>query len=81
MEERTTMTADDVGKRVVTGSGEEVGRVVGVSCGSAHVNPHPGLVGTVRTTLGWEEQSNEDTDRLNDAQVDTITDEEIRLRS
>jgi hypothetical protein len=81
MEEHTTMTEDDVGKRVVTGSGEEVGRVVGFSGGSAHVNPDPELVDTVRTTLGWEDQSNEDTYRLNDEQVDTVTDDEIRLRS
>jgi hypothetical protein len=81
MEDQTTMTEDDVGKRVVTGDGEEVGRVVGFGDGSAHVDPDPELVDTVGTTLGWGEQSNEDTYRLNDEQVDTVTDDEIRLRS
>ncbi|WP_435074423.1 hypothetical protein [Halorubrum sp. HHNYT27] len=49
--------------------------------GQAHVDPEPGLVDTVSTTLGGDDQPNEDTYRLNDEQIDTITDDEIRLRS
>lgn len=81
MDETTTMTEADVGKRVVSGSGEDVGRVVGFSGGSAHVDPHPELVDTVRTTLDWDDRPSEDTYRLNDEQVDTVTNDEIRLRS
>lgn len=81
MDEDNTVTENDVGKRVVNGSGEEVGRVVGFRDGSAHVDPHPELVDTTRTAQGWDEQPNEDTYLLNDEQVDTVTDDEIRLRS
>ncbi|WP_255196200.1 PRC-barrel domain containing protein [Halorarius litoreus] len=75
------MTADDEGKNVISTSGDQVGRVISVKHGQAHVDPEPGLVDTVSTTLGGDDQPNEDTYRLNDEQIDTITDDEIRLRS
>jgi hypothetical protein len=81
MDEDTTMTEDDVGKRVVTGSGEEIGRVVDISEGSAHVDPDPDLDDSVLTAQGWEDHHSEDSYRLNAEQVDTVTDEEVRLRS
>ena len=77
----TILTEDDVGKRVLSGCGDEVGRVVGFEGGSAQVSPNPDGVDPGKTALAGDDQSTKDTYRLNDEQVDAVTDEEIRLRS
>lgn len=80
VDHRTGLSEKDVGKLVINGCGEEIGRIVEFSEGSAHVNPEPNLADTVLTPPGWNTRRNEDTYRLNDEQVTAITDDEIRLR-
>lgn len=75
------ITDDDVGKRVVTGSGTEVGIVSGYRYGTAYVDPDPGLTTKLKTALGWEAVDEEDGYPLQEDAVDTVTAEQIRLRS
>jgi hypothetical protein len=70
--------SEDEGKRVLTADGKMVGRVERVSGSSAHVEPDEDLSRSVRRRLGWTEEGR-DTYRLRKANVDSITDDEIRL--
>ena len=79
MATRTEITEDDEGKEVVGPDGEEVGRIVDVEHGTAHVDPDPGITETVMSKLGWGDRD-EDTYPLQEASVETITDNEVRLR-
>ena len=76
---RTEITDDDEGKHVVDAHGETVGIVTAVEHGTAHVDPDPGITDRIKTTLGWEERD-EDTYPLQEEAIDTVTDDEIRLR-
>lgn len=78
MQNRTTLTEEDEGKTVNNAAGEEVGRVMEVENGNAHVKPDPGLADSIRSKLGWGE-GDEDTYRLSAESIETITDDEIRL--
>ena len=71
-------TDDEVGKTVVNANGEEVGMVTAVEHGTARVEPEPGITDTIKAALGWEGTS-EESYPLQEAAVDRITDEEIRL--
>lgn len=79
MTENVNVTEDDVGKRVVSGKGEDIGRVVQVDAGFLYVDPDPGLADKIRATLGWREKHEEGNYRLESNQIETITDDEIRL--
>lgn len=79
MATRTEITEDDEGKEVVGPDGEEVGRIVDVEHGTAHVDPDPGIAETVMSKLGWGDRD-EDTYPLQEASVEAITDDEVRLR-
>ena len=73
-----TITEDVEGKPVVH-DGETVGIVTEVENGTAFVEPDPGLTEKLRGKLGWSDD--EDAYPLQEAAVDRITDDEIRLRS
>lgn len=75
------MTDDDVGKTVVTEDGTEVGIVSGYRYGTAYVDPDPGLTTKLKAKLGWEDTDDDDGYPLQQEAVDTVTDDEIRLRS
>lgn len=79
MSTRTDITEDDEGKRVVGPDGEEIGRITAVEHGTAHVDPDPGITDTVMSKLGWGD-ADEDTYPLQEASVESITDDEVRLR-
>lgn len=81
MDKNTSLTENDVGKRVVNANGDVVGRVVDVEPATAHIDPHPTLSDTAAATFGWSDCHPEDTYRLNSEQVDEITADEVRLRS
>ena len=72
------LTEEDVGKTVVNRAGDEIGRVSSVEGGSAFVDPDPGLTDTIKAKLGWDEPDKEDY-RLDESQIHTVTDDEIRL--
>jgi len=70
---------DDEGKSVVMGD-EKVGMVQKVEGGMAHVNPDAGVSDRIKASLDWGE-ADEDTYPLREQMVDTITDDEVRLRT
>ena len=78
MSDRTTLSDSDEGKKVVNASSENIGRVVEVERGTAHVDPDPDLTDTIKSKLGWGE-SDEETYRLEASRIDTVTDDEVRL--
>ena len=71
-------TKDDVGKPVITGSEERVGRIVETRGGTAYVDPDPDVVDTIRSKLGWSD-TDEETYPLNGDDVTEVTDDEVRL--
>lgn len=77
--ERTNVTHDDEGKRVVDSSGEKIGMVTEVRSGTAYVDADPGIADTIRSKLGWG-KSDEDDFALDADSIDTVTDDEIRLK-
>ncbi|MFW5938712.1 MAG: PRC-barrel domain containing protein [Halanaeroarchaeum sp.] len=79
MQNDMTLTEDDEGKHVKNANGDDVGLVVAVEHGEAHVDPDPGLTDSIRSRLGWGDPEEEGTYTLDSSQVDSITDDEIRL--
>lgn len=77
--ERTTVTDDDEGKKVVNAAGETIGMVSTVRDGVAHVDPDPGIADTIRSKLGWG-KADEGDYALEATRIDTVTDDEIRLK-
>lgn len=76
----TTMTEDHVGTDVVNAQGEKIGIVSKVSHGTAYVDVDPGITGEIKAKLGWEDDT-EEVYPLQDAAIETVTDDQIRLRS
>ena len=71
-------TEDDEGKRVVNANGDEIGVVHDVERGTAYVNPDPGMTDTIKSKLGWG-QADDETYALDAENVETITNDEVRL--
>ncbi len=80
MPSQTTLRDDDEGKRVVNARGEEIGRVVEVKRGVAHVDPDPSLTETLMSKLGWADEEDTESYRLDGDAIESVTSEEIRLR-
>jgi hypothetical protein len=78
MEDNVTLTEDDEGKEVINADGNQIGRVMKVEHGRAHVDPDPGLTDTIRSKLGWGEDGEEDY-VLNTSSIDTVSEKEIHL--
>ena len=79
MADDKTLTDADQGKVVKNADSHEVGRVIEVKNGTAHVEPDPDLTDTIRSKLGWGGSDPDDTYRLDSSHIDTITGDEIRL--
>ena len=73
-----TFTDDDVGKPVVSATGETVGTVVGVDAATAQVDPDPRMANSLSAVLEWERDPGDPVPITADA-VDRITDDAIRL--
>ena len=73
------LTEADEGKRVVNADGDEIGMITGFRGGAAYVDPDPGVTDSIMSKLGWE-SVDEDDYRLDNDVVETITDDEVRLR-
>lgn len=71
-------TNDDIGKRVVDQQGTEIGLVSGVRHGTAYVDPSPDITTKLKTKLGWEDVE-DDEYPLQDAAIEAVTDDEIRI--
>lgn len=78
MQDDTTLSESDEGKTVVNAHGDEIGKVVEVQGGHAHVDPDPGITDSIMSTLGWDE-SDEDTYRLDSSAIESVTDDEVRI--
>lgn len=76
---RMHVTDDDEGKNVVDSSGETIGMVTEVRDGTAYVNADPGITDAIRSKLGWGDADKDDY-ALQKGRIDTITDDEIRLK-
>lgn len=74
-----SFTDDDEGKRVVNANGEEIGVVKQVEAGTVHVDPDPGMADSIKSKLGWGD-TDEDTYALDSDNVESVTDDEIRLQ-
>ncbi len=77
---RTNVTEDDKGKKVINARGETVGMVTSFKGGAARVDPDPSITERIRSKLGWESDTDDDEYVLQEAQIDEITDSEIRLK-
>ena len=74
-----TFTDEDEGKPVIAG-GQQVGILVAVEAGRAHVEPDPSITESLATKLGWgETEPDADTYPIYEDAVAAITDDEIRL--
>lgn len=73
-------TKDDVGKSVIAGGKERIGRIVETRGGTAYVDPDPDVADTIRSELGWSDVD-EETYPLNGDDVTEVTDDEVRLGS
>ena len=76
---RTTINDSDEGKRVVNNNGEVIGLVSGVESGTAYVGPDPGATEKIMSKLSWDDVDENDYS-LDRSKIDTITDDEIRLK-
>ena len=72
------LTEDDVGKTVRNQHGDEIGRVTGVEGHMMMVDPDPNLDDSIKARFGWEDPDADDY-RLEMDEVETVTDDEIRL--
>ena len=77
--ERNHVTDDDQGKTVVDSHGEKVGMVTEVRSGKAYVNADPGITDSIRSKLGWGDADENDY-ALEESRIDSVTDDEIRLK-
>jgi len=77
--QRTNLTEDDEGKSVKNSMGDEIGIVSEVRNGKAHVKPDPSITDKIRFKLGWDD-ADEETYHLDESRIDTVTEDEIRLR-
>lgn len=77
--DRTTITDEDEGKKVVDADGEEIGMVSGVRGGTAYVEPNPGIGDSMMAKLGWENVDEDDYPLPTEA-VARVTEDEVRLR-
>ncbi|WP_114579496.1 hypothetical protein [Saliphagus sp. LR7] len=66
------------GKTVVAADGSEVGTVVDADNVTAYVEPDPDLTDEIAAELGWGDADDE-TYKLDNDTVETVTDDEIRL--
>lgn len=80
MSSETVLTEDDEGKRVINSLGDTVGRVIEVEHGTAHIDPDPGLTEKLKSKLGWGDEEDTETYRLDQDSIEAVTSDEIRLR-
>lgn len=77
---RHNITEEDEGKKVVGSTGDEIGIVSSVRGGTAYVDPDPGLTDSIKSKLGWGDADTDDYP-LDESNVESVTDDEIRLGS
>lgn len=73
------ITENERAKRVIDGSGNQIGIVDDVSDGTAYVDPDRDIPDELKSKLGWGADERSTYPLRNDA-IDAISDDEIRLR-
>ncbi|MFC6835127.1 hypothetical protein [Halomarina ordinaria] len=76
----TEFTDEQVGKRVVSQTGEEIGTVSSVSDGDLHVTVDGDVDDDLADELGWGGAVEQDTNRLEREYVADVEEESVRLR-
>jgi len=76
---RTRLNETDEGKKVIDSDGNEIGMISGFRGGMAYVDPDPGIAESVMSTLGWSDIDESDY-ALDQDDVETVTDDEVRLK-
>ncbi|MFC7141157.1 hypothetical protein ACFQMA_15135 [Halosimplex aquaticum] len=71
---------EQVGKRVVSQEGEEIGEVTAIDDGSMVVRVTVGNNNDVVDHMGWDTRTNQETHTLNDRYVSNIRENAVRLR-
>jgi len=79
MSSKTALSEDDEGKPVVDSIGNELGQIIDVKGGDAYVAPDPGITEKIKADLGWGDEEDTDTYRLDRRNIETVTSNEIRL--
>ncbi|PSP89632.1 hypothetical protein BRC90_04730 [Halobacteriales archaeon QS_4_69_34] len=74
------ITADHEGNPVFNADEQRIGIVASVEHGTAYVNPDPNILEEFGAKFGWE-RSDQETHPLAEEQIETVTDDEIVLRS
>lgn len=77
--DRTRISEDDEGKRVVNFKGKKIGMISDVRNGRAYVDPDPGITDSIRSRLGWGD-ADEDDYRLEARRIEKITDDAVHLK-
>lgn len=72
------LSEEDEGKDIVDSNGERIGMVKSVESGTAYVDADPDLTDSIKSSLGWGDVDQDDY-KLEGDQIDTVTDDEIRL--
>lgn len=75
-----SFSGDDVGKTVENAEGREVGTVTEVDGATARVEPDPGLVDSIKASLGWETDA-DDAYEIDEGSVREIGEDRITLES
>lgn len=75
----TSITRDDMGKDVVAADGDKIGIISGIEDDTVFVEPEPDPEDRITAKLGWDTIDADDY-RLDEAVIDTVTDDEVRLR-
>lgn len=76
----TNLTDEDEGKQVVNSTGDNVGMITEIRGGKAYVNPDPGITEKISSKLGWGDADEKEEYELEPDRIDTVTNDEIRLK-
>jgi len=75
---RSNINEADEGKNVVDSTGQQLGTVSKFEGGMAYVKPDENMGESIRSKLGWADDSQNEFELLED-QIQEVTDNEVRL--
>ncbi len=75
------ITAEDEGKPVVDARDDQIGVVAEVEGDTAWIEFDPGLTDEVKSRLGFGDASGQDTDPIDEEQIDAVGDDKVILKN
>jgi len=78
--DRSQPTERDVGKPIVDGDANRLGRVAAVTGNELEVDPDPDTLDRIKARFGWKDRDG-DTYRLDADRVRAVTDDEVVVRA